>query len=457
MARGATNSLNVKEFRTEWLLVASLLLAWGFSAPLSQCAAQSVESPIDRVLEGLRKDSLDQDGVRKLAGKGTWKAFEGNPVLACGEEGSWDAGALGSVCLLRVDGVYHMYYEAWGVRSDKEWDASDYESLQVGHAVSLDGVTWAKDPANPVLPRGSEGQWDHTGTWDPYVIYEDGMFKMWYGGGGGRKPNYGWAYAVSKDGSQFEKQGLIGGSDLSGVEDCHVVRDPDSKLYYMYYWHGWEEPKALYYITSPTETGFNFEQAKNIKIDSDDSFMCKFGHVLRDRDGWHMFYSNFVQPHCPNSKVRYATSRDGIRWRARNKNLINGHDADVLQVADDLYLMLYSPQGYFDRKDCDIRLAIYSGKLADLIVEETQPAKATDPMSLTGKTLKADAGEGLNAVWSFREDGEVIVQELGEDEAFNAYYEQQGKQVRIMGEGLHLTATYDGESLTFEGEGAEPQ
>ena len=99
-----------------------------------------------------------------------------------------------------------MYYEAWGVRSLKEWDAAEYESLQVGHATSRDGIHWTKDPQNPVLPQGTEGQWDETGTWDPYVIYEDGLFKMWYGGGGGSMPNFGWAYAVSKDGTHFEKK-----------------------------------------------------------------------------------------------------------------------------------------------------------------------------------------------------------------------------------------------------------
>ena len=52
-------------------------------------------------------------------------------------------------------------------------------------------INWTKDPANPVLPQGEEGEWDETGVWDPYVIYEDGLFKMWYGGGGGRKPNFG--------------------------------------------------------------------------------------------------------------------------------------------------------------------------------------------------------------------------------------------------------------------------
>jgi len=95
--------------------------------------------------------------------------------------------------------------------------------------------------------------------------------------------------------------------------------------------------------------------------------MCKFTHVIKDKDGWYMFYADFQGPHCPNSLTRYATSKDGIHWQAKNKNLIEGHDAEVLKVTDDLYLMYYSPPNHFDAKDCDIRLAVYNGRLPDLV------------------------------------------------------------------------------------------
>ena len=212
-------------------------------------------------------------------------------------------------------------------------------------------------------------------------------------------PNFGWAYAVSKDGTHFEKKGLIGIGNLTGVEDCHVVHDPDSGLYYMYYWYG-----------------------------------------------WHMFYANFVQPHCPNSYTRYATSKDGIHWQARNKRIIKGHDAEVLRVADDLYLMFYSPQNHFDRKDCDVRVAIYNGRLPDLISMHSH-LKEENPMSLIGKTLTVNI-DNESSVYIFREDGEVIIIPDGvADEAFNAYYEQDDENVHILGEGLKLKGTYDGETL----------
>jgi S-formylglutathione hydrolase len=388
------------------------------------------------------------NSLKQLSSTVGFKPYEDNPVLRTGPEGSWDAGALGSMSVLKVGDVFHMYYESWGVRSEKEWDAIEYESLQIGHATFRDGVHWTKDPQNPALPQGAEGEWDGTGTWDPYVIYEDGLYKMWYGGGGGRKPNFGWAYAVSKDGTQFEKKGLTGKGNLSGVEDCHVIHDTDSGLYYMYYWYGRREPNALYCVISPTETAFDFDKAINIKIEGDDSFMKKFVHVLKDKEGWHMFYSNFVQPHCPNSIVRYAFSNDGIHWQAKNKNLIKGHDAEVIPVTDDLYLMYYNPQNHFDAKDCDIRLAVYNGRLPNL--SSTLPLNnELESNSLIGKTLTARAGEDMPTTWAFREDGEVILSGGGASNTFNAYYEQDGKNVYIKGEGIELEATYDEELLTF--------
>jgi hypothetical protein len=35
-------------------------------------------------------------------------------------------------------------------------------------------------------------------------------------------------------------------------------------------------------------------------------------------------------------------------------------------TTDRLYIMYYGPQGYFDRRGCDIRAAVYTGGLMDL-------------------------------------------------------------------------------------------
>jgi len=325
------------------------------------------ENSLSERIELLKTSAYDMTTLQRLAGTGEWKPYENNPVITTGGPGEWDAGALGSMTVIEVDNVYHMYYESWGVRSDASWDADEYASLQIGHAVSIDGVHWTKDPANPVIPRGAEGEWDRTGTWDPYVIHEDGIFKMWYGGGGGNKP-CDWAYAESEDGRHFDKKGRI--SRIGHVEDCHVVHDRANRRYYMYYWDRRHEPHALFRAESRTEMDFDFDNAKLIKISGEErEEKFKFTHILREGPKWYMFYGDFLRPHCPESTVRLATSTDGLHWTSRNKNLVEGHDGEVLKVADNLYFMYYGPRNHFDAKDCDIRLAIYRGSLDDLVRE----------------------------------------------------------------------------------------
>jgi hypothetical protein len=300
-----------------------------------------------------------------------------------------------------------------------------------------------------VLAHGGEADFDRTGVWDPYVIYEDGIFKMWYGGGGGSQPNFGWAYATSEDGTHFEKQGLIGIGNQTGVEDCHVVCDPESGLYYMYYWWGWAEPEGLFLVTSPTETGFDFNKRIPVRIEGDDSYMKKFGHVIRDRHGWHMFYSNFVQPHCPNSITRYAWSEDGIHWQAKNRRLVKGHDSEVLKVADDLFLMFSSPQNGFDRAGTDVRLSVYNGTLQDL-AKKPPFFDIPGPTAITGKKFTFRFGDDEPVTFLFRPEGEVILSEEGNVEdpyTFNAYYGHDGDRVWIKGEGIHLEGSFEGETL----------
>ena len=107
------------------------------------------------------------ESLRRIGSTEGFKPYDGNPILKPGLAGSFDAGALGSMCVLRVGDVFHLYYEAWGVRAAKNGTPKEFETLQVGHATSADGVHWTKDPLNPVLPHGGKPDFDRTGVWDP--------------------------------------------------------------------------------------------------------------------------------------------------------------------------------------------------------------------------------------------------------------------------------------------------
>ena len=334
-----------------------LLLAVGMAALLT-CGSLSSQVADEAV-------SATREAV-PWASSGRWQIYTNNPVLRPGAKGEWDAGALGSMTVLRVGEVFHMYYEAWGVRGSQ---AADYLSLQIGHATSPDGLHWKKDPANPVLRKGTDQDWDRDGTWDPFVLHEDGVFKMWYGGG--ENTHCDWGFAVSIDGVHFIKKGQI--SHLGNVEDDHVVHDPITGRYFMYYWDRKQEPKGLFRAQSLNETNFDFAHAQPIQIDGLlDKSMYKFTHVLRDRGQWLMFFAEFVRPGCKDSWTGYATSQDGVRWQAQNRQLLLGQDAEILKVADDLYFLYYGPDGYFDQKGCDIRLAVRKGTLGSAAAKGTE-------------------------------------------------------------------------------------
>lgn len=312
------------------------------------------------VIRGLKASALDATALRQLGGTSGFKEYHGNPVLKLGEKGQWDAGALGSMTVLKVGDFYHMYYQAWG---DKGTGRLDYYSLQIGHAVSPDGLHWAKDPANPVLSPEPGSNWDADGVWDPFVIYEDGKFKLWYGGGD--TDHCDWAFAVSADGSHFVKKSRV--SHLGNVEDDRVVHDAAKSHYYMYYWDRRRAPLGLMRAESPNETDFDFGHAVPIKIEGEKyAGAYKFSHVFLDDGTWYMYYRNFGPSHCADGAIRFATSTDGLHWTSRNKNLLKGHDGEVLKVADRLFIIYYGPQGYFDRRGCDIRVAVYTGDLKDL-------------------------------------------------------------------------------------------
>lgn len=308
-------------------------------------------------------------GLIGLAGTKSFVPYDGNPVIRPGAEGQWDAGALGSMSVIKVGNTLHLYYEAWGVRTAKGSEVEEYNTLQIGHATSADGIHWIKDPANPVIAKGTEEDaWDRDGTWDPFVIHENGIFKMWYGGG---NKECDWGYAESRDGTNFTKKARI--SKLGGVEDDHVIHDKSSGRYFMYYWDRRHEPTGLFRAASVNETAFDFGAALPLRIEGEDpSGMYKFTHVFRDNDKWFMLYGDFKRPHCPQSTIRLASSPDGLRWTRFSKGLLDGHDGEIIALGEDLYAIYHGPRNHFDAAACDIRVALFHGKL-DSLAEE--PAK----------------------------------------------------------------------------------
>jgi len=86
-------------------------------------------------------------------------------------EGSWEHSATKSPEVWHDGQLYHLLFSAGG---SSAW--------QVGHAVSVDGLRWARSGDDPVLPAGAEGAWDDGATINAFALAEPDGVTVWYSG-----------------------------------------------------------------------------------------------------------------------------------------------------------------------------------------------------------------------------------------------------------------------------------
>jgi len=100
------------------------------------------------------------------------------PVLFTGEPGAWDDGYVTAGTVLKINETYHMWYSGGRISNNEG----------IGHAQSIDGVSWIKSSNNPLLHRDNGVIWRDTRTYTPMLIYDpvygngSPCFKMWYTG-----------------------------------------------------------------------------------------------------------------------------------------------------------------------------------------------------------------------------------------------------------------------------------
>jgi len=242
-----------------------------------------------------------------------------NPVLEPGPPGSWDHNAVNHASVLFVNNTYHMWYS--GV------DAND--DNQIGHATSLDGITWAKDSANPVLSFINAGIWDNQEIIHPSVIWENGIFRMWYNGYGNGTQRI--LYATSLNGTDWIRYythpmlepGATGAWDDNELGPLCVVHVDN--VYHMWYtgWNSAAEP--LFQIGyAKSYDGINWIKSSGNPVLSPggttdwDSAMIAIPVVISENDSFRMWYGG-------NDRFKfrtgYAISPDTTAYTGLNAEL----------------------------------------------------------------------------------------------------------------------------------------
>lgn len=125
-----------------------------------------------------------------------WEKFENNPVFDVTENG-WDGYHLHTPYVVRDGDTYRMWY-AGHDQSGGDWG--------IGYATSPDGIQWTRASSDPILVP--EESWEFMSIHTPIVLQEQGKFLMWYGGQDADFSNGGivqTGFATSSDGVTWDK------------------------------------------------------------------------------------------------------------------------------------------------------------------------------------------------------------------------------------------------------------
>ncbi|MCI0707106.1 MAG: hypothetical protein L0Y80_06470 [Ignavibacteriae bacterium] len=118
-----------------------------------------------------------------------WEIHANNPVLEQTPAG-FDANHfyLAEGKVLKVGSEYKMWYTG-----GTNYVFGDTQAVHL--ATSPDGINWTK--AGPVVYRGQPGSWNNMGSLNCTVLYDDGIYRMWFEGHSSAQVHNGIGYATS--------------------------------------------------------------------------------------------------------------------------------------------------------------------------------------------------------------------------------------------------------------------
>jgi hypothetical protein len=178
--------------------------------------------------------------------------------------------------------------------------------------------------------------WESASVFEPSIIFEDNMFKMWYSGGD-YNPYIG--YATSTDGITWTKPYTtpILGSGYGGESGiaCRSSVFKDNGTYYMYYSNGIGYPGN--YLKRATSTD-GITWANNIKVLDVGTWDLSLAnsHVWIEGSTWYMIYEGKLSTGLWQSGL--ATSTDGLTWTKSGANplsslaVLNGKTASGVHI-----------------------------------------------------------------------------------------------------------------------------
>ena len=244
-----------------------------------------------------------------------WTRHSSNPILPLGSD--WKYGKC-DACVVKNGSTYVMLFT--GVTSSQDHDR------KIGRATSSDpwSSSWTED-ADPVIPRGSEGEWDYWGvdaasilvdidTGEP--VYEDGKYWIYYvGKDENGNTQVGIAYTTDLASGNYTKDTehspCFNLTPYGGVWGISVVKDGNEyKLYFD------DSPNNIRLATSTDKFNFSGDTIvfqKNASIDWEKDGIG-YVNVVKRNSTYYLFYAGWVDAANDIEQIGLASSSDGTNF-----------------------------------------------------------------------------------------------------------------------------------------------
>lgn len=204
-------------------------------------------------------------------------------------------------------------------------DMGCFESRESGPVMSSAGWHWVNYPNNPVFQRATSG-WDANIVWSHDVMWDDGLYKMWYAGHAGSSGPWSIGYATSEDGKTWTRYAnnpvIVGdGTKWYGTQLWAPRVVKVDSVFHIYF--GSNGSKVTGHASSSDGVNWTLTATPVLEkggITDWDGGKVSPVDVLHDTSGFKMWYNgNDVNL---NGAVGYATSDDGINWTKSDHNPI---------------------------------------------------------------------------------------------------------------------------------------